>query len=86
MRPIALPSFFWFSESHEQQGGTELSLVQGSQSLTFCEINSAKSSKEEDILESASESGFHAEMAIQAGGYNILIGSNVSEKALSTVS
>ena len=73
------------SEGKEQVAGIEPLPVQRQQPLGFCEITTVTVPKETETSESMSTFGFQAEMSIQTGGYNILIGNNVSEKALSTV-
>lgn len=67
--------------SVEEKG---ISVVTEKQPKLFCEIEAlgqeAHGMSGEDSLDR-----FSVEMAIQAGGYNILIGSNVTERALRTV-
>lgn len=72
-------------DSKEGIPGSKLSLTQGTNTVTFCEISPKQLSPKASNPERMEVVPFQAEMAIQVGGYNILIGSNVSERALSTV-
>ena len=85
--------FYWQKRLQEytlenlpEETKASLSLISETKPVVFCEIGKmSPSNKEKDVQEERAWVGFQAEMAIQTGKYSILIGNNVSERALSTV-